>query len=176
MTTANTKGKYHISEDGVARKCQAEVKPCKYTTGDGADSHYDTREQAQAAYEQQRQNASVTASRKKSGKAKSNQHASKPLKDRIGELNAEADEFRANIIRLRKSIEKDIEREMERINNISRIKSEIALDELKAKGKALFQNVDDAAAFYNLAWELGNSPAYDGDREVSKAIDRKSVV
>lgn len=39
-----SKGKYHISEDGVARPCEARKVPCKL-------EHHDTKNEAQAAYE-----------------------------------------------------------------------------------------------------------------------------
>lgn len=161
--TATTKGKYHISADGVARPCRATNGNCKFGGASGAENHYDTAAQAQAAYEVS-QGTGVTAGKKrKPSAATSATPTTGTLKDRIDDLNAEADEFRANIIRLRKSIERDIEREQGRINNISRIKTELALDEFKARGKALFQDVDSAAAFYNLAWELGNSSGNDAE-------------
>lgn len=38
---------YHISDDGVARRCTAKKKPCQY----GADDHFSSKEEAQKNYE-----------------------------------------------------------------------------------------------------------------------------
>lgn len=49
--------KFHISDDGIARKCDANKRPCKF----GGDAeHYSTAQEAQAAYE--RMNAESTFS------------------------------------------------------------------------------------------------------------------
>lgn len=44
-----SKTKFHISDDGVARKCEATKKPCKFG---GDEEHYSTIQEAQKAYEQ----------------------------------------------------------------------------------------------------------------------------
>lgn len=43
-----SKTKFHISDDGVARKCEATKKPCKFG---GDEEHYSTIQEAQKAYE-----------------------------------------------------------------------------------------------------------------------------
>lgn len=42
------KNKFHISDDGIARRCEATKKPCKYG---GDEQHYSTLQEAQMAYE-----------------------------------------------------------------------------------------------------------------------------
>ena len=171
--TTTTKGKYHISADGVARPCRAATGNCKFGGASGAENHYDTAAQAQAAYEAS-QGTGVTAGQKKPNAAGVAAPATGTLKDRIDGFDTEADKARAEIVRLNESIKKDIDRQRKKIARTMSSKTLVALDEFKTKGRALFEDPDDAAAFYNLAWELGNSSGNDAEsRSMGDAMNTR---
>lgn len=57
--------KYHISKDGMARKCQAKsIGSCRAVKS-GFDEHFETREEAQASFEKSMSNRTVSTLKKK---------------------------------------------------------------------------------------------------------------
>lgn len=58
MEQIMNKSKFHLSEDGIARKCVAEKEPCKL-------SHYATKDQAAKAYENKMQESTFNKQQKK---------------------------------------------------------------------------------------------------------------
>ena len=70
--------KYHISKDGVARKCQAKTVEACRAVKSGFDEHYGTREEAQKAYENSmntKQGQTSSLSKKKSIAKNSSNHS-----------------------------------------------------------------------------------------------------
>lgn len=57
--------KFHISDDGIARKCDATKKPCRFG---GDDEHYSTLQDAQKAYEREQSSYTLNSLQKTSVK------------------------------------------------------------------------------------------------------------
>lgn len=54
--------KFHISDDGIARKCDATKKPCRFGND---DEHYSTKEEAQKAFEREQSSNLFSSMNKK---------------------------------------------------------------------------------------------------------------
>ena len=71
---------FHISKDGVARKCQAATPEACRATKTDMKEHFETREEAQKAYEEKMKNKGVGSVKKQDKAADGNKRAEELLK------------------------------------------------------------------------------------------------